>query len=87
MSFLGKRLHGVGAPDISFPDNAKVADAFGLPFFYIEEPYDEDAITWALREPGPVLCEVMTPTDQKVVGQGFKKEGDKFIPLPLSEMA
>lgn len=85
MSFLGGRLHGVGAPDISFPDNARIAEAFELPFFRLHNPYDD--IKPVLDCEGPVLCEVMTPTDQKVVGQGFKKEGEKFVPLPLSEMA
>lgn len=85
MSFLGKRLHGVGAPDISFPDTSMIAEAFELPFFRLHAPYDD--IKQVLDCEGPVLCEVMTPTDQKVVGQGFKMEGGRFVPLPLSEMA
>lgn len=87
MSFLGGRLHGVGAPDISFPDTGVIADAFGLHFVKLSDPYPEKAIQYVLNHNGPVLCEVMTPADQKVIGQGFKKEGEKFVPLPLSEMA
>jgi acetolactate synthase-1/2/3 large subunit len=87
MSFLGGRLHGVGLPDISFPSTEKLAAAFEIPYLKLREPYDEEAIGTVLDLAGPTICEVMVPEDQKIVGQGFRKEGEKFYPLPLSEMA
>lgn len=84
--FLESRFRGTGAPDISFPKISILALAFGLPHAKIEDPYDEELIGEVLDEPGPVLCEVLTPQDQKMVRQGFKQENGVFKAMPLSEM-
>ncbi len=84
--FLDKRYHGTKAPDISIPSIGKLAWALNLPYLQLRDPYDEEQIGLLLDSPDPVLCEVITPSDQKMVRQGFREENGKFTALPLSEM-
>jgi len=84
--FLGGRHHGTESPDISITPINRLAYAFDIPFIRLEDPYDEEKIGIVLDSSGPVLCEVITPKDQKMVRQGFKEEGGKYIAQPLSEM-
>lgn len=77
--FLEGRHVGVGEPDLSFPRLINVANCFDLKFARLQDPYDETIMGLVLDSPGPVLCEVITPSDQKMVRQAFNKN--------LSEMA
>jgi len=81
--FLGGRHCGVDETDLSFPSFGKVARAFDIP--YIKET-DAESVGKLLEMDGPAICEVMVPKDQKMVRQGFKLEGDRYVPQPLSEM-
>ncbi len=85
--FLGSRFAGTGEPDLSFPSVRGLARAFEIPYLSLDHPYDEEALGMILDAPGPFLCEVITPKDQKMVRQGFKEENGRFQALPLSEMA
>lgn len=84
--FLGQRHHGTQPPDISIPSIGKLAWAFNLPYVQLTDPYEEEKIGAVLDSPDPVICEVLTPHDQRMVRQGFKEVDGKFQALPLSEM-
>jgi acetolactate synthase-1/2/3 large subunit len=81
--FLEGRRYGVGWPDLSFPKVDRVAYAFGIPYVCSQ---DQDVIKRLLLSYGPYICEVLVPEDQKMVRQGYRKEGERFVPMDLSEM-
>lgn len=81
--FLEGRHCGVGEPDLSFPDFGAVSRAFGIPFI---KASDAEMVGKMLEMPGPAICEVMVPKDQKVLRQGYRKEEGRFVPMDLSEM-
>jgi acetolactate synthase-1/2/3 large subunit len=76
--FLDSRYCGTGEPDLSFPQIKGIAACFGLNYAKLTDPYEEEMIGVILDDPGPILVEVITPKDQKLVRQAFGK--------PLSEM-
>ena len=84
--FLDKRHHGTKSPDVTIPSIGKLAWAFNLPYMQLDEPYDEEKIGLVLDSPDPVLCEVLTPHDQKMVRQGFAAVDGRHVAQPLSEM-
>jgi acetolactate synthase I/II/III large subunit len=86
--FLDGRRFGVGGNDLSFPDIQKLAYAFGISYIKLErEELIEETVGMALDKGEPVICEVMCDPDQKMLWkQGYRKEGDKFVPCNLSEM-
>lgn len=75
---------------MSLPDVCAVAAAYKLPAYRIEDHASlAKALQTILDAPGPAVCEVMVPPDQKVVPtQGFYKLSDgTFRPRPLEDMA
>ncbi len=84
--FLEKRFHGTQEPDISFPSIGKLGWAFNITTEKLEDPYPEEKLRNILESPDPVLVQVITPKDQKMVRQGFQQKEGKFVPMPLSEM-
>lgn len=77
--FLEGRHHGVGEPDLSLPRLSLVASCFGLKFARLTDPYDEEIIGLILDDPEPVLCEVVTPSDQKMLRQAFNKNLSEMV--------
>lgn len=65
--FMQGRFHGSGPLDLSFPSLRALASAFHLPYARIDAPYDPELIGEVLDAPGPILCEVPTPADQRMV--------------------
>lgn len=60
-------LVGIGpeSEDLGFPDFAKLADAFGLPYIAIKtQDTLEEGLHTALETAGPLLCEVICDTQQ-----------------------
>ncbi len=56
------------ATGLSFPDFAKVAEAFGLPYCHIEHHrHLKEKLKEVLKAKGPVLCDVEIVKDQKIV--------------------
>lgn len=80
--FLEGRQVGVGKPHLSWPDLAKVAAAFGIPFI---RGTTAEHIGVTLDSPGPAMCEWVVP-GQKMVRQQYEKRGDRFYPRNLGEM-
>jgi len=60
--------HMVGesaASGVSFPDIVRVARAYDIPSFRIENPEQLAQIRYVIDQPGPVLCEVMLDPAQE----------------------
>jgi acetolactate synthase-1/2/3 large subunit len=77
-SFLEGRYHGTGKEDLALPKIQNIAACFGLNYAPLVPPYDEEIIGMVLDDGRPVLCEVFTPHDQRMVRAQMGK--------PLSEM-
>ena len=75
---------------LSLPDYQKIAAAFGIKAVRIKN-YKEAVkkIKTVIAGKGPMICEIMTPADQKLIpGVGFKKNPDGTATgLPLEDMA
>ena len=88
-AFLEGRRFGTGGEgDISWPRIEGLVRAFAIPFLRVSErPKAEGVICAAFNISGPVICEVICPSDQEMRWkQAFKREGDRFIPQTLDNM-
>ncbi|MGP1675915.1 MAG: thiamine pyrophosphate-binding protein [Burkholderiales bacterium] len=90
-AFLDGKRFGVGSSrenDISWPHVEDMAHAFDIAYMRVfERRAVELVISAALSRSGPVLCEVICPPNQAMRWkQGFKRDGDKFIPQTLDTM-
>ena len=68
------RLIGEGpSTGVSFPDLKKIAKAYGISYVKISRLGElENKLDQLRALPGPVICEVMTPSRQVVIiGSGF----------------
>ncbi len=89
---FGGHYVGIGpdSGDISFPDMSKIAYAYGIPYVFCEGN-DELAcsIDRALSMDGPVICEVMTSTDQPFEPKSAttRLEDGTLVSLPLEDLA
>lgn len=83
--FMDGRLHGVDHNDMTLPGIAGAAQAFGLPYCRIVEPFEE-YLGPVLDDGGPVVCEVMVPHDQRMVRQAFRSEGGRMVAHSLDVM-
>ena len=91
-SFFGKPLIGIGeeSGDLSFPDLAKLAPAYGFPFRRCEKPEDVvSSVEWALAQEGPCICEMMlSPLQLTEPKAASKKLPDgRMVSAPLEDMA
>lgn len=91
-SFFGKPLIGIGdeSGDLSFPDLAKLAPAYGFPFRRCEDPADVvQTVEWALAQDGPCICEMMlSPLQLTEPKAASKKLPDgRMVSAPLEDMA
>ncbi|HYD85672.1 MAG TPA: thiamine pyrophosphate-dependent enzyme, partial [Opitutus sp.] len=72
MMFLGNPEYGTELQNIDF---GRVAEAFGLRAFHVEQPVDlADAIDAALAHPGPVLVEATIDPDEPLMPGQIKPE-------------
>lgn len=90
-NFFGEPLVGVG-PDsgLGFPDFAKLAAGFGLPFIRCHNHAELDQfITDALQHKGPLVCEVMLDLKQQFSPKlsSRRLEDGRLVTSPLEDMA
>ena len=64
MHFFGHAIGEGPATGVSFPDFAKVASAYGIPYSSIARARDLDRIGEVLTASGPALCEMMVDPNQ-----------------------
>jgi len=77
--FLGSRYVGSDkGGGVSLPDFSKVARAYGIKAVRVRNNQELlKNIRLVLKEPGPVLCEIMISSDQELIPRmGFKKNPD-----------
>ena len=91
-SYFEKPLVGVGpeSGDLSFPDLSKLIPAYGIEYRRCNEAKEvQEAITWALENNKPCLCELMLSTMQitepKVASK--KLDNGQIVSAPLEDMA
>ena len=91
-SYFGYPLIGVGpeSGDLSFPDLAKLAPAYGFSFLRCGEMTRmEKAVDWALHQNTPSICEMMLSTEQvtEPKASGKRLDDGSFVSAPLEDMA
>ena len=91
-NYFGEPLVGVGpeSHDLSFPDLAKLAPAYGIAFHRFEAMIDmESAINWAMQQNGPCICEMMLSTTQITEPKASSKKlpNGSMESAPLEDMA
>jgi acetolactate synthase-1/2/3 large subunit len=66
--FNGRTLGTDKSNGLSFPDLSKISAAYGIKYFYVENPLElEGAIQDTLNYDGPVLCEVKCDPNQEII--------------------
>lgn len=91
-AYFGEPLVGMGpeSGDLSFPDLAKLAPAYGIPFRRCSEAADLAAsIEWALAQSGPCICEMMLSSTQVTEPKAASKKLDngQMVSAPLEDLA
>ena len=91
-NYFGEPLVGVGpeSHDLSFPDLAKLAPAYGIAFRRCEAMIDmKSAIDWAMQQNGPCICEMMLSTTQITEPKASSKKlpNGSMESAPLEDMA
>jgi acetolactate synthase I/II/III large subunit len=88
--YFENRLIGEGCDSgVSFPQLDKIAHAYGIPFFRINNNEELDSILVnVLTCEGPIICEVMTPVDQEIIPTiaSEKREDGSMVSKPLEDM-
>ncbi|MBO4391227.1 MAG: thiamine pyrophosphate-binding protein [Lachnospiraceae bacterium] len=94
-NYFDGKLTGVGPDsyDLSFPDLEKISLAYGFPFVRIDSmnrlmERKCALLNLTLREEGPVICEVMTSTDQNFEPKAASRrlEDGRMISAPLEDL-
>jgi acetolactate synthase-1/2/3 large subunit len=83
------RLVGESATSgVSFPDMVKLAAAYGLPAMRLSQPDFVGQIDEVLRQPGPVLAEVMLDPDQTFEPRSSSRQlaDGRIVSAPLEDM-
>ena len=83
---------GIGpeSGDLSFPDYAKIADAFGYPYRRACSNREvQECIDWALKTEGFTFCEIMTDTKQvwEPKSSARRLEDGSLVSPPLEDLA
>ena len=91
-SYFAPPLVGVGSDsgDLSFPDLAKLAPAYGYEFRRCEKAEDMiDTIEWGLSQTEPCICEMMLSTQQitEPKASSRKLDNGQMVSAPLEDMA
>jgi acetolactate synthase-1/2/3 large subunit len=88
--FFNKRFIGTDSRSgVSFPDLQKIAAAYGIPFFKVQQSSELDGvIAEVLSRKGPVMCEVMCIPDQEVIPcvASLRKDDGTMVSKPLEDM-
>ena len=91
-NFFGEPLVGIGVDshDLSFPDMAKLAPAYGYP--YVAAYHNEelaDAVEKTLTMEGPAICELFVTTDQNFEPKSSAKRlpDGTLVSPPLEDLS
>lgn len=87
--FAGRKVACDAKSGISFPDMSKIANAFDLPYYVIDEQNDlPNHIIGVLATPGPVICEVKLIADYKFSPRNSsqQKPDGSIVSKPLEDL-
>jgi len=89
-NFQGSRYIGIDKDTgISFPDLEKIATAYGLTYLKISSLNElESKMNSLFTEPGPMICEVISPENQILIPRVASKslEDGSMISMPYDDM-
>jgi acetolactate synthase I/II/III large subunit len=87
-NFFGRLVGESPQSGVTFPDMVKVGQAYGLPVCRLDKADFAADIDWALREPGPVLCEVMLDPKQSFEPKLSSRQlpDGRMVSAPLEDM-
>jgi acetolactate synthase-1/2/3 large subunit len=74
---------------ISFPDTVKIAEAYGIKAFRINQPSQiTDVVNQVLNYDGPVVCDVIVPREQEIIPTVASRVNDdgSMSSRPLEDM-
>ena len=74
---------------ISFPDTVKIAEAYGVKAFRIDQPSQiTDVVNQVLNYDGPVVCDVIIPREQEIIPSVASRVNDdgSMSSRPLEDM-
>jgi acetolactate synthase I/II/III large subunit len=83
------KLTGEGPKSgVSFPDIVRIAQAYGLSTYRLDQADYEKTLQAVLAEPGPVLCEVVLDPEQEFEPRLSSKQlpNGKIVTVPLEDM-
>lgn len=83
--FIGESPHS----GVSFPDVEKIAFAYGIKYFRVNNNVELDKMLDTIIEyDGAVICEIMTPKDQPIIPTvaSEKQDDGNMISKPLEDM-
>ena len=74
---------------VSFPDTVKIAEAYGVKAFRINQPSEiNDMVNQVLNYDGPVICDVIVPREQEIIPTVASRVNDdgSMSSRPLEDM-
>ncbi len=87
--FEGRYIGTDSSSGVSFPDTGKIAAAYGIKYFKVNESSELPAVLdQVLAYDGPAICEVICIRDQEIVPtvSSRKKPDGTMVSLPLEDM-
>jgi acetolactate synthase-1/2/3 large subunit len=87
--FEGRFIGTDSSSGVSFPDTGKIAAAYGIKFFKVNESSELPAVLdQVLAYDGPAICEVICIRDQEIVPtvSSWKKPDGTMVSRPLEDM-
>lgn len=87
--FEGRFIGTDSTNGVSFPELEKIAGAYGIQFFKVSDSRAlNSTLELVLGFKGPVICEVIVPSDQEVVPavSSLKKPDGTIVSKPLEDM-
>ena len=89
-NYFQKRYIGESSKSgISFPDTVKIAEAYGVKAFRIDQPSQiTDVVNQVLNYDGPVVCDVIVPREQEIIPTVASRVNDdgSMSSRPLEDM-
>ena len=89
-NYFQKRYIGESSKSgISFPDTVKIAEAYGVKAFRIDQPSQiTDVVNQVLNYDGPVVCDVIVPREQEIIPSVASRVNDdgSMSSRPLEDM-
>ena len=87
--FEGRFIGTDSTNGVSFPELEKIAGAYGIQFFKVSDSRAlNSTLELVLGFKGPVICEVIVPSDQEVIPavSSLKKSDGTIVSKPLEDM-